>query len=258
MEDIVGMLIPVTYIGLLILERVFPARKLPAVRYWTLKGLVFFVLIMVLSAVTPALTVGALGKHSLLDLSGLGILGGGLLMLLVSEFVGYFLHRAFHNVSFLWRWVHQLHHSAERLDVLGAAFISPNEVILGGVLNTIVVMALGVSPDAAAIAGGVQVFASIFQHANVKTPRFVGYLLQRPEAHSIHHARGVHAYNYGNITLFDILFGTFRNPKEFSAVQGFWDGASSKIGPMLIGRDVSEQAAPSANVDLPGGVTAAG
>ena len=253
MEDIVGMLIPVTYIGLLILERVFPARKLPAVRYWTLKGLVFFVLTMALSAVIPALTVRVFGAHSLLGLSALPIWAGALLMLLVSELIGYFLHRAFHNVSFLWRFVHQLHHSAERLDVLGAAFVSPNEVLVGGVLNTLVAMALGVSPDAAAIAGGVLVFASIFQHANLKTPRIVGYLLQRPEAHSIHHARGVHAYNYGNITLFDILFGTFRNPKEFSPVQGFWDGASSKIGAMLLGRAVSEeraQGAPSSQQDL--------
>jgi hypothetical protein len=48
----------------------------------------------------------------------------------------------------------------------------------------------------------------------------------------------VHAYNY-TITLWDVAFGTFRNPEHFAEEAGLWDGASAKIGPMLLGRDVS-------------------
>jgi hypothetical protein len=72
----------------------------------------------------------------------------------------------------------------------------------------------------------------------VHTPQWLGWIIQRPEAHAVHHARGVHAYNYGNFMLWDILFGTFRNPAGFSGPAGFWDGASSKVGAMLIGRDI--------------------
>jgi hypothetical protein len=32
------------------------------------------------------------------------------------------------------------------------------------------------------------------------------------------------------------------NPVDFPVAYGFWDGASSKVGAMLIGRDVSEPA----------------
>jgi sterol desaturase/sphingolipid hydroxylase (fatty acid hydroxylase superfamily) len=81
----------------------------------------------------------------------------------------------------------------------------------------------------------------MFQHWNVRTPQWVGWIIQRPEAHALHHARGIHAYNYGNFMLWDILFGTFRNPAAFTDPLGFWDGASGKLGSMLIGRDVGER-----------------
>ena len=68
-------------------------------------------------------------------------------------------------------------------------------------------------------------------------------MIARPESHSVHHQRGVHAFNYSDLPLWDMVFGTFRNPIEFNAECGFWDGASSQMLPMLAGRDVSE--APS-------------
>ncbi|HEY8077018.1 MAG TPA: sterol desaturase family protein, partial [Labilithrix sp.] len=102
-------------------------------------------------------------------------------------------------------------------------------------------LALGLRPDAAALAGFLIFFAAMFQHLNVRTPQWIGWIVQRPEAHSVHHARGVHAYNYGNFMLWDIVLGTFRNPASFTEQQGFWDGASTKFGSMLVGRDVAER-----------------
>jgi hypothetical protein len=99
---------------------------------------------------------------------------------------------------------------------------------------------LRVGSDAAALAGYLGFCFAIFQHLNVRTPHWIGFFVQRPEGHSVHHERGLHAYNYGNIALFDQLFGTYRNPQTFSEVQGFWDGASQCVGAMLIGRDVGE------------------
>ena len=51
----------------------------------------------------------------------------------------------------------------------------------------------------------------------------------------------MHAYNYSDLPLFDILFGTFRNPRDFAAEQGFWQGASSRVPQMLVFRDVARQ-----------------
>jgi sterol desaturase/sphingolipid hydroxylase (fatty acid hydroxylase superfamily) len=51
----------------------------------------------------------------------------------------------------------------------------------------------------------------VFQHANGDTPHGLGYLIQRPQSHAIHHQRGVHAFNYADLSLWDMVFGTFRN-----------------------------------------------
>ena len=58
METILGILIPLTFVAMLVLERVFPGRELPKVRGWLLKGIVFFVLLGAMASVIPAL-VGA-------------------------------------------------------------------------------------------------------------------------------------------------------------------------------------------------------
>ena len=52
-------------------------------------------------------------------------------------------------------------------------------------------------------------------------------------------ARGVHQYNYSDLPLFDILFGTFRNPKDFVSESGFYDGASAKVPEILLFKDIA-------------------
>jgi hypothetical protein len=60
-----------------------------------------------------------------------------------------------------------------------------------------------------------------FYHSNLKTPRWLGLFIQRPEHHSIHHQLGVHSFNFGDLTVWDRLFGTFRDTDEFAARCGF-------------------------------------
>ncbi len=74
----------------------------------------------------------------------------------------------------------------------------------------------------------------MFQHTNVRTPQWLGYFVQRPESHSHHHERGVHARNYSDLPVFDMLFGTFHNPRGFAPATGFYDGASARIIDMLL------------------------
>lgn len=238
MEAIVTLLIPITFVLFLLLERLFPARQLPKVKGWLLLGIVAFVVSGLINGLVPALVVGMLGGKSLLHLSGLGTWLGAVVAFVIVDFVAYGIHRLLHNVHFIWRWTHQMHHSAERLDIAGGVYFHPFDIALQTFVTSLGVAALGVTADAAALAGFIGFFYAMFQHLNVRTPRWLGYVIQRPEAHSVHHARGVHAYNYGNFPLSDILFGTFRNPAEFMPEGGFWDGASFKIAAMLIGRDV--------------------
>jgi sterol desaturase/sphingolipid hydroxylase (fatty acid hydroxylase superfamily) len=222
----------------LVLERVWAARPLPSVRGWWLRGALFFVSTMAVNALVPMWVAERFAGLSPLRLSTLGTVAGGALTLVCTELVNYWLHRLQHRSPMLWRWTHQIHHSAERVDVLGAAYFHPLDIAVQALLSTLVVLALGVSANAAALAGIATVFLAVFQHLNVRTPVWLGYLVQRPEGHSVHHARGVHAYNYGNLSIWDLVFGTFRNPAHFSAEAGFYAGASARVWPMLAGRDI--------------------
>jgi sterol desaturase/sphingolipid hydroxylase (fatty acid hydroxylase superfamily) len=55
----------------------------------------------------------------------------------------------------------------------------------------------------------------------------------------VHHERGVHRFNYSDLPLWDIVFGTFRNPATFDAKTGFYDGASARVLEMIVGKDVT-------------------
>jgi sterol desaturase/sphingolipid hydroxylase (fatty acid hydroxylase superfamily) len=241
METIVGILFPTTFIAMLVVEYMFPARKLPKVPYWLAKGIAFFIIGTILGGLVPALIAAHVLAYAPLHLEVLGTVVGGIVAFLATDIFSYGVHRTLHEVPFLWRWAHQMHHSAERVDVLGAAYFHPFDVFVQATSTSVAVAMLGVSPAAAALAGYLGFFAATFQHLNVRTPRWLGWIIQRPEAHSIHHARGVHAFNYGNFMLWDALFGTLRNPTTFvDQPHGFWDGASQKLGAMLLGRDVGE------------------
>jgi sterol desaturase/sphingolipid hydroxylase (fatty acid hydroxylase superfamily) len=237
-ENLVPILIPSAFVLLIVIERLWPARPLPRVRGWRIAGVVAFAVTGVVSSSAPMLVEGFIEAHRLLDLTGLGLLVGTAVAFLTTELAGYWFHRLRHT-RVLWP-VHQLHHSAERLDVFGSAYFHPldiaGEALVGAFTSTLL---LGVSGEAAALAGLLSVCLSLFQHTNIRTPTWLGYLVQRPESHSVHHARGVHAYNYADLPLWDLVFGTFRNPARFEAEAGFYDGASRRIGAMLLGRDVT-------------------
>jgi sterol desaturase/sphingolipid hydroxylase (fatty acid hydroxylase superfamily) len=245
MENVISLLVPVTFLIMLAVERLFPARPLPRVRGWLLRCFAFFVISGALNALLPALIAPRLEGRAVVNVAALGVVPAAAITLLLSELLGYGLHRLMHRVHFLWRWTHQMHHSAERLDAAGAFYFHPLDSTLFILTTTAAASLIGAGGAAAALAGYASFVAAAFQHLNVRTPRWLGYVLQRPEAHSVHHQRGLHAYNYGNFMLYDLLFGTFRNPEGFVATQGFWDGASAKVGAMLIGRDVDRPSATS-------------
>ena len=175
------------------------------------------------------------------DGRGLGTIGGAAVGVLVYEFVHYWYHRAAHGWNWLWRAGHQMHHSAESLDAFGAYYIHPLDAALFTTWSTLVFFPLlGLTLEAGIIAALFLTFNAMFQHANIKTPYWLGFLIQRPESHNIHHGRGIHRHNYSDLPVWDLVFGTFSNPRTVEGTQvGFYDGASSRVLDLLIGRDAS-------------------
>jgi sterol desaturase/sphingolipid hydroxylase (fatty acid hydroxylase superfamily) len=215
-------------------------------RGWRARALVVTAFNFGLSLVLGAWWIELFGGRSLFDGSVLGTAGGAVAGVLAYEFVHYWYHRAAHRFNWLWRG-HQMHHSAESLDAFGAYYLHPLDAGLFITWSALVLYpVLGLTPEAGALAAAAGTFFAVFQHADIRTPRWLGYFVQRPESHRIHHARGVHAHNYADLPLWDTLFGTFRNPADGEArvPQGFYDGASRRVPEMLALRHVCEPPSP--------------
>ena len=239
--DIIGLLAPVTYFVFLITEKLWPARQFPPRKGWQCIGIGFLVLIGTISAVTPLLIPADYhDAHRWLDGTRLGVVGGTIVGFVLLEGITYAYHRTAHRVDFLWRVLHQMHHSPNRVDIPGSVLFHPLEMVVQVALNIfITVIVLGLDPLAAALIGYLFVFYGYFQHWNVRTPQWLGYLIQRPESHCVHHRLGVHYYNFADFPPWDILFGTFRNPREFRGECGFEKGGDRKLGAMLAFADVN-------------------
>jgi len=229
----------------LLLDLVWRKRRYATTRFWRLRATLVSAGIVAWTVVVATGWGTLLGDFHLLDLSGLGIAGGTVVGILVYEFFHYWYHRLAHRVHFLWRF-HQFHHSAESLDAFGANYIHPVDAAFFTTWSALVFYPLLGLPLEAGILGALFLtFNAMFQHANITTPHWLGYLIERPESHAIHHGRGVHRYNYSDLPLWDMLFGTFRNPRSDAEVPreaGFYQGASSRLLAMLLTKDVTRPA----------------
>jgi len=240
--DPISIGIIVLFACLMIWEAIAPGRKLPPVRGWKLRTLTSFIVYFYLSSYLPLIWDKYLTNYQLMDLSDLGIFTSVLVSVLVYEFLIYVWHRTMHGTDWLWLSFHQMHHSAERIDTYGTFYYSPLDMIGFTMIGSLsLTVFAGLQPQAVTVFLFTTTFFVVFQHTNVKTPQWIGYVLQRPESHTVHHKKGVHAYNYSDLPVFDMIFGTFSNPKEFEADTGFYHGASARISDMLLFRDIHRE-----------------
>lgn len=228
------------FLVLVIIEAVIPAQRLPTIKFWRMKGITAFFIYFFVSSYLPLIWNNYLAAYKVFNLAFLGDYWGGFIALLLYELGVYVWHRSMHKSSLLWRVFHQMHHSAERVDTYGAFYFSIMDMIGFTLLTSLaMVWVAGFTVQATIYAIYGATFLAVIQHTNIKTPPWTGYIFQRPESHSLHHAKGIHAFNYSDLPLFDIIFGTFRNPNEFAEEVGFYHGASSKIGKMLLFKDIN-------------------
>lgn len=226
----------------MLIERVVPDRELPQVPGWWTR-----VLFLNVGQLTVVLLAGYswdkwLARASLLDLaerdwapSVQGVVG-----YFVVTFVYYWWHRWRHEVNFLWLTCHQVHHSPQRLETITSFYKHPVELVVNSLLSGAISYALlGLDPEGAAWVTFYSASAEFFYHLNIRTPRWLGFFLQRPEMHRIHHARGVHYGNFADLPLWDMLFGTYRNPSRFEGPCGFRPEREARLGAMLAFRNVN-------------------
>lgn len=226
--------------GCFVLERLMPGWRLPSVGTWPARVIAVNCVQLCVVLVAGVTWERWLSSRSVFHLSDhLGPWSGGFIAYLVATFVFYWWHRWRHESDPLWRIFHQIHHSPQRLEVITSFYKHPLEMMVNSIIGSLLVYSLlGLSLETGAVYTFFTAVGEFFYHTNVRTPRWVGYVFQRPEMHRIHHEHGRHRNNYGDFVWWDMLFGTYENPPEFRSTCGFDAEKEEQIGAMLAFRDV--------------------
>ncbi len=143
--------------------------------------------------------------------AGLPFWAGLLLIVLVADLVQYWVHRAYHEVPWLWR-LHAVHHSVPVMDWLAGSRQHPLEILITRTLVLAPIWGLGFSKgvvDAYIVLVG---FQAVFNHANVSVRLGpLRHVIVTPNFHHWHHSQDREALdrNYAaHFAFLDHLFGT--------------------------------------------------
>lgn len=150
------------------------------------------------------------------NLAKLPLLVQAFLILLISDFFQYWLHRIFHRDP-LWKY-HAIHHSSKHVDWLSSARFHPVNIILYSTSVNAFVFCMGFRIEAFLLLIPFNAIFSPLVHANV--PWTFGpfkYFLASPVFHRWHHTYPSEGGNKNfapTFSFLDILFGTFYMPKD--------------------------------------------
>jgi sterol desaturase/sphingolipid hydroxylase (fatty acid hydroxylase superfamily) len=199
-----------------LIEKLTPGWKLPEVPTWTIRVLAINFAQLLIVVFAGYSWEKWLSEFSVFHLSQ-HVLGwaGGIIAYFIATFIFYWWHRWRHKSDYLWRHFHQIHHSAQRIEVITSFYKHPVEMAVNSVIGSMLVYSLlGLNMEAGAIYTLCTALGEFFYHTNIKTPKWIGYIFQRPEMHRIHHEYEKHTNNYGDIVWWDMLFGTTVIPKS--------------------------------------------
>jgi sterol desaturase/sphingolipid hydroxylase (fatty acid hydroxylase superfamily) len=134
--------------------------------------------------------------------------------LLASEFCLYWIHRAFHGSSTLWRF-HSVHHNSTDVEWISAARFHPINILFGAVAVDVLSLMSGITSDVFLVIGPFATVSSAFVHANLNwTLGPFKYVIAGPVFHRWHHTLEHGNKNFaGTFSLFDLVFGTFHMPQ---------------------------------------------
>lgn len=232
-------LIVVVTLTFFIWERVRPGRALPSAPGWYVRAGVMNLMQLGLIGVGGLTWNRFFRDHALLPLGAWSnpVLEGAFYWF-VGTFIFYWWHRLRHANGF-WLVFHQIHHSPSRIELLTSFYKHPVEIAADSILTGFFIYCVfGGTAEAGAWTSLFGAAGEYFYHANIATPKWLGWFIQRPEHHSIHHQLDVHKYNFGDLTWWDRLFGTFRDTDDFAEHCGFPGRQEERLAEMLRFKDV--------------------
>ncbi len=223
----------------LVAERLFPGRELPNSKGWYFRVLGINLVQVGITFATSKLWYDWMGGSSLFHLDRLDSpVLQGFIAWFISTFFFYWWHRVRHADGF-WLLFHQVHHSPQRIETLTSFYKHPLEILVNSFLIGVLMYPfLGGSVEGAFWLNFFAATGEYFYHSNLKSPKWMKYIIQTPELHSIHHQLHVHKYNFSDLPMWDRMFGTYKDTDVFMEKCGFPRNNERKIWDMLLFRDV--------------------
>lgn len=207
------------------IERLFPHRAQQRLFRQEWREDLFYYLIS--SMMVQLITFLALAPSGLINTNTAGLAGiRGMIasqpwplqfleVVLLTDFVQYWFHRAFHRIPFLWGF-HAVHHSAKSMDWLAGARMHFFEIIALRGVTSLPLLTFGFSPLVMqAYIGFVYIYSSLL-HANLRGDfNRLGAIVATPRFHHWHHAIEEVAVDKNfaiHFPFLDRLFGTHHLP----------------------------------------------
>ena len=207
---------PIILLFLSLWERKYPLYPYPSDKAWHIRLLIYALLGLVATALIGLICTPYIDELNLLSPLSRFLnanpswLNGFAAYLLITFFV-YWWHRYRHYSNYAWKIFHQIHHSTYRLQAITALYAHPSDFIANLlIINVVSYGLLGLNIEAASWATLWVAVFEYWEHTNIRTPQWLGYLIARPEMHRIHHERHRHCNNYG-LPIWDMIFGTYEN-----------------------------------------------
>lgn len=220
------------------IEVIFERSNWPKIKNWIPRALIFNIIHLVITVSFSYVFDDLFNSYKLYTITG-GLFTETICGYLVITFIYYWWHRARHKSNFLWRTTHQLHHSPSRLEIITSFYKHPIEIVINSLIISLILnLLLGISYEGQSIILLIMAIAELFYHWNIRTPYWLGFIIQRPESHCVHHQYNLHDYNYSDLPIWDIIFGTFYNPKSSEFTCGYKIGYEDKIIDMLLCKDI--------------------
>ena len=145
------------------------------------------------------------------------VMAQAFLMLLAADFPRYWLHRAFHKFTPMWR-IHAVHHSPNRLYWLNVGRFHPVEKAGQYAVDALPFALLGVENEVLAAYFVFYAINGFFQHSNCRVRLGpLNYIVSGPELHRWHHSKLARESdtNFGNnLIVWDMLFRTRYFPRD--------------------------------------------
>ena len=236
-----AILLILSTVAFLCIERISPGRALPHVPGWYFRALLINAVQLTITLSLARIWTDIFHAGSIFSLSSWDApILEGFFGWFVGTLIFYWWHRLRHVKGF-WRVFHQIHHSPARIEVLTSFYKHPIEILTNSLLSAFILFpVLGCSMLGTFWYNFFAATGEYFYHANFRSPKLLRYFIQTPELHSIHHQLDVHDYNYSDLPIWDRIFGTYKDTTEFMSECGFPGDNEEHLAAMIAFKDVYE------------------